>query len=236
MTKKESRIPVLKSDNDELISDDQGKAETLNSFFSNCFNTCVPPLTEKDYELFSTTSSDCLSELLCTEDDNILELLLSLDTTKANGPGDISVIMLKNTAPAIAKGVMILFNKSIQLGEVPREWKKSSVVPIPKGSDTSQPSNYRPISLLSVLSKLLEKHLYKHILKHTESTMPLTLQQWGFRSGRSTVSALLDVTHKWLQSMDMGKEVCAVFFDLRKAFDSAGPPSIIARKAQGYWN
>ena len=64
--------------------------------------------------------------------------------------------------------------------------------------------------------------------------MPLALQQWGFRSGRSTVSALLDVTHKWLQSMDMGKEVCAVFFDLRKAFDSVPHRSLLEKlKATG---
>ena len=114
--------------------------------------------------------------------------------------------MLKATAPSIAKGVMTLFNKPIQSGEIPDEWKRSSVVPIPKGNDNCQPSNYHPISLLSILRKLLERHLYKHILRHMELSMPLALQQWGFRSGRSTVSALLDVIYKWLQSMDSGKE------------------------------
>ena len=83
-----------------------------------------------------------------TEDD-ILELLVSLDVTKASSPDEISAANLKATAPSIAKGVMILFNKSIQLGEVPKEWKIS--VPIPKGNDTCQPSK--------VLSKLLERHL-----------------------------------------------------------------------------
>ena len=99
---------------------------------------------------------------------------------------DISATMIKATATSIASGLTTLFNKSIQLGEVPKEWKTSSVVPIPKGNNTCQPSNYRPISLLSILSKLLERHLYKHILQHVESTMPLALQQWGFYSGRLT--------------------------------------------------
>ena len=172
MTKKNSRIPVLKPENGELISDTYEKAETLNKFFSNRFNTCEIPLSERDRDLFTTFSLDCPQELLCTEDD-ILKLLYSLDITKANGPDDMSATVLKATAPTIANGVMISFNKSIELGEVPKEWKTSSVVPIPKGNDTCQPSNYRPISLLSVLSKLLERHLYKHILKHMESTMPL---------------------------------------------------------------
>ena len=58
--------------------------------------------------------------------------------------------------------------------------------------------------------------MYKLILNHVVSSTPLALlnQQWGFRSDRSTVSALLDVTHNWLQALDDGKEVCAVFFDL----------------------
>ena len=75
VTKKESRIPVIKSENGDLISDDYQKAEALNTFFSKCFNTCVPPLTDNDRELFANTSSYCCSELLCTEDE-ILELLL----------------------------------------------------------------------------------------------------------------------------------------------------------------
>ena len=97
------------------------------------------------------SSLDCPPELLCTEDD-ILDLLRSLDVTKANGPDGISAVMLKATAPNIAKGVMILFIKSIQHEDVPKKWKTSSVIPIPKDNDTCQPSNYRPISLLSVLS------------------------------------------------------------------------------------
>ena len=229
VTKKESRIPSLIADNGEVISDTSSKAEMLNTFFSNCFNTCLPPLSVEDQDIYANANSaDCPSEFLCTEDD-VLDLLLSLDTTKANGPDGISALMLKATAPSIAKGVTILFNMSIKLGKVPTEWKTSAIVSIPKGGDSNQPSNYRPISLLSILSKLLERHMYKHLLKHIETTMPLALQQWGFRSGRSTVSALLDVTHNWLQSMDMGKEVCAVFFDLRKAFDSVPHRSLLEK-------
>ena len=69
--------------------------------------------------------------------------------------------------------------------------------------------------------------MYKLILKHVESSTPLALQQWGFRSGRSTVSALIDVTHNWLQTLDTGKEICAVFFDLHKAFNSIPHRSLV---------
>ena len=169
---------------------------------------------------------DCPSEFLCTEDD-VLDLLLSLDTTKASGPDEISTLMLNCAALSIAKGVTF-YLMSIKLGKVLTEWKTSAIIYIPKGDNLNQPSNYRSISLLLILSKLLERPMSKHLFEaHRNSYMPLALQQREFRSGRSTISALLDVMHNWLQSMDMGKEVCAVFFNLRKAFDS-----VIVRKAQ----
>ena len=87
----------------------QGNKSLIDLALVSDLSCCViPPLGTSD--LFVTTSSDCPSELLCTEDD-ILELLLSSDTTKANGPDDISAVILKATAPSIAKGVKILFNK-----------------------------------------------------------------------------------------------------------------------------
>ena len=123
-------------------------------------------------------------------------MLLSLDTSKSN------TVMLKATVHLIAKSVTMLFSKPIALGAIPKEWKLSAVVPIPMGKDSNKPSNYRPISLLSILSKLLKRHsyMYKLVYEHLESTIPLASQQWGFRTGRSSVAALLDATHRWFRS------------------------------------
>ena len=107
--------------------------------------------------------------------------------------------------------------------------KSSLVVLIPKNSD---PSNYRPISLLPVLSKVLEHHmsnlLYDHILVHS----PISTSQWGFLPGRSTTDAVLSATHEWHQILDSGSEVCSIFFDLQKAFDSVPHRSLIAKLSQ----
>ena len=130
--------------------------------------------------------------------------------------------MLKATAHSIAGGLTLLFNKSIELGLLSREWKLSTMNSIPKGKEKNKPSNYRPKSLLPILSKLLERHTFKLILSHVKSVSPLTLQQWGFRSRRSTVSALLHATHNWFQTIDKGKEVCTIFFNLSKASQSLG--------------
>ena len=94
------------------------------------------------------------------------------------------------------------------------------VVPIPKSTDMSVPSNYRPISILPIISKVLEHVVYQYIFQHLCLTWPISSKQWGFLPGRSTTSALLSVTHNWLQQLDLGYDVCTMYFDLRKAFDS----------------
>ena len=106
-------------------------------------------------------------------------------------------------------------------GQVPSGWKCSLVVPVPKTSDALQnPNNYRPISLLSIISKVLEKHIYSLIVNHLTEHQLLSDAQWGFLPGRSTVSALLSTVHQWFKLLEDGKDVCAVFLDFRKAFDS----------------
>ena len=100
-------------------------------------------------------------------------------------------------------------------------WKVSSVVPIPKTTtSTDNPSNYRPISLLPVVSKLLENHIYSIVFDHLAERKLLSVDQWGFCPGKSTVTALTSTFHNVFQLLEAGFDVSLVFFDLRKAFDS----------------
>ena len=107
----------------------------------------------------------CPPELFCSEEE-ILELPQALDTNKASGPDGIVAKMLKSTASVIAPSLKTLFNYSVMNGVVPDEWKNPNIVPIPKSSNRAQASNYQPISLLSILSKILEKHFYNLIFTH----------------------------------------------------------------------
>ena len=140
--KMEIRIPFLKLSNSEIISDDGEKASMLNNFFSQCFNSSLPELSEDDCSTFVDTDiSNSNEELFCTEEE-VLEMLCTLGTSKATEPDGISATMLKATTESITKGITALFNKSIESGEVPKDWKVSAVVPIPKGDDSSKPNNY----------------------------------------------------------------------------------------------
>ena len=114
----------------------------------------------------------------------------------------------------------VLFYISIRTGQFPQCWKESSIVPIPKSGDRSKPGNYQPISLLSIISKLLERHFYLLLTEYTNISHLTAPNQWGFQRGKSAVSALLVVVHTWLQALESGNEILAIFYDLRKAFDS----------------
>ena len=150
----------------------------------------------------------------------MLSLISSLDTSKSTEADGVSGKMLKSTAPFIAKSLTKLFNKSLRSGKFPSDWKAARVVPIPKGGDPESPVNYRPISILSILSKLLEKHLHDLLSHHLNTFSSLSEHQWGFTSRKSTTSALISYAHDCQEALDCGNELCSVFFDLSKAFDT----------------
>ena len=128
--------------------------------------------------------------------------------------------MLKSTAYSISHPLSLLFNQSISLGTFPSKWKCSHITPIPKYTSPSSPSCYRPISLLTLVSKLLEKHISLWMNKFCSQNNILSDNQFGFHPAFSTESALISTTHLWQQILDSFSSICAVFFDLSKAFDS----------------
>ena len=120
----------------------------------------------------------------------------------------------------------------MQSGTVPTEWKKSLIVPIPKSSTATTANDYQPISLLSILSKVLKQHVHHIILDHLHIMHPLSNSQWGFQPGKSTVTALLATVDNWLRMLDEGNEIRAVFFDLWKAFDSVAHKVLMEKLQQ----
>ena len=90
---------------------------------------------------------------------------------------------------------------------------------MPKGTDKTLLSGYRPISILPVISKVIELHIKTTIETHLQHNAPIS-EQWGFISSRSTMSALIKVVDDCSQALYHGHEVCIVFFDVRKAFDT----------------
>ena len=216
MTRNISEIPILKKGN-RVATTPEAKATLLGETFCNNFNSSSPSLSHDDLILMprSPDTPRIYSDLLCTESE-IFDLLASLDISKATGPDGISARMLKYTAETITPIITSLFNQSILTGTVPDLWKLSLVVPIHKQGDKSNPGNYRPISLLPIISKVLEQHIAEKL----RSILSISDQQWGFLPGRSTTGAILSAIQDWQGHLDKGADVQAVFFDLQKAFDS----------------
>ena len=202
----------MHSNNGEKVESSYDKAVLLNSYFHQCFNTLVPPLDDH-WSHFNPSSFP--AELLCTED-VVFDMIAELDYNKSSGSDDISARMLKGTATSVTPSLTRLFNLSLSSGYFPDAWKMARVVPIPKSTDMSVPSNYRPISILPIISKVLERVVYQYIFQYLCLTWPISSKQWGFLPGRSTTSALLSVTHNWLQQLDLGYDVCTVYFNLQK--------------------
>ena len=214
LNKQQSMIPTLHYQ-DTTAETNSEKATLLNCFFSTCFNRDIPPFSPADIGQHTVQFDSCPDELLCTTDE-VFYLIKSLDSSKANGPDGVSAQMLKATAYSIAPSLTKLFNISISQGRFPDCWKTSTVVPIPKNANHKQVANYRPISLLSIVSKILERHLHLYITNHLNEHHPLSNKQWGFQSGKSTVAALLSITHDWFQTLESGQEVCSIFLISKK--------------------
>ena len=136
-----------------LQSDNCDKASLL-PFFYKCFNAKLPPLPNIPTNL---QPSYYPSELLCDEA-KVFDLILGLDPTKSTGPDGISVKTLKGT---IVPSLTRLFNLSLSTGTFPNSWKLAHIIPVPKSGDSADPTNYQPISILSVVSKLLERHVHQ---------------------------------------------------------------------------
>ena len=150
-------------------------------------------------------------DFLCTEVHDLCCLHLT------SGHDNISA---RETALSITPAVTDLFNISIRLGELPDEWKISRVTPIPKSCNHSDPASYCLISLLSILSKLLEKHIQNILIHYFEDYHPISTQEWGFTQGKSTTGALRDATDHWFREMEQGHDICTIFFNYSKVFDS----------------
>ncbi|MCW4347251.1 MAG: reverse transcriptase domain-containing protein, partial [Candidatus Thiodiazotropha endolucinida] len=149
----------------------------------------------------------------------LLSIINSLESNKASGLDGISAKLLKSTANIICPALLEIINVSISTGKFPDSLKLAKITPIHKGGAKDDPANYRPISILSVVSKIIEKHITKHLFGFMNKYNVLHKSQSSFREHHSCNTALINLLDKWLKHIDNGELIGAVFFDLRKAFD-----------------
>ena len=196
----------------------------LNDHFSALFRSL--PLPSINHPGFTT---DCTFHFAPVSTDIVLKVLNSLVINKATGPDGLSARILKMAAAAIAGGLTKLFNVSLTEGDFPMEWKKANVYPVFKSGDPCLRTNYRPISVLSVIAKVFETIVHQQVTSYFISNDLFTEAQSGFRSGHSTQDVLLRVTEDWKLALDADDLVGIMFIDLSKAFDSIDHSLLIAK-------
>ena len=154
------------------------------------------------------------------EEEEVLSLLKMLDVHKAVGLDLISARLLWKTAPAISRSLTSLFNYSLRSGCVASEWKIAIVIPIPKVSHSEEVSNFRPISVLTVVAKVLEKIVNRQLYTYLHMHSILRDAQSGFRPQHTTQDVLVSTIDDWRQALDKDKIVGSIMLDLSKPFDT----------------
>ena len=149
---------------------------------------------------------------------HIRDAIEQTKTSKGFGNDNISSYFLKLALPYIIKSLACMFNMSLENREFPALWKTARVIPIFKEGDKNAKENYRPISVLPIVSRFFERLVYNQLYQHLNTNDLLTPSQSGFRTLHSTATALLKCTDDWYNSLDAGKYVGVIFVDLKKLF------------------
>ena len=224
-------ISALKMEDGTYTTSDKEKAEVLDDLFSSVFTN------ENMENLPKTTPGEgsngvFLSEIIITEE-AVKRKLKALDPCKTPGADNIHPRLLRELSEELAKPLTLIFNKSLEEGKLPSEWKKANVTAIFKKGDKSQANNYRPVSLTSIVCKVLESFIRDSIQEFFENLNLYSKCQHGFRKKKSCTTQLLEVMEDFSKFFDNNNNFDVIYLDFKKAFDSV-PHQRLIRKMESY--
>ena len=211
-----------------LVVQSSAKAEAILRQFVSVFT----PVTDDALPPVRNRCVNALESIIVTEE-GVLKLLQNINVNKAIGPDKIPNQALKECAQELAPAVRCLFQLSLESGTLPDDWTNANVSPIFKKGDRHRAENYRPVSLTSVTSKLLEHIVCRAIMHHLEENDILTSKNHGFRSGFSCETQLVATMDELSSSYDQGKQVDIAILDFSKAFDTV-PHKKLLHKLDNY--
>ena len=204
--------------NKTVLTDPQSIANYFNEYITNL----GPPLSSKidsscgdisNYLKGDFSSSMFLSP---TDKEEIYKTIMKQKSNKDTGYDDISINVVKFVADSLSNPLCEIFNNSLKSGIFPNSLKIAKVIPIFKSGDKETVCNYRPVSVLSTFSKLLERIFYNRLYEYVNKRNILNDSQYGFLEKKSISMALIDLVNEILSSLDDNKFTAGVFIDLKK--------------------
>ena len=218
-------IPSLVREDGSMAHTAQDKANLLAKHFSSKMCISDPGRTPQKV---TTVVRESLKTVKTSEQE-VKALLLKLDVNKAVGPDAVSPRLLRQCATELAHPLSLLFNYCFQNSTWPKLWKISSIVPVHKKNSKSEAKNYRPVSLLPALSKVLETIVVSRLEEHFEKHHLLCTRQYGFRKGRSAADLHLLLSAELNEALDQGKKSAVVALDIEGAFDRVWHSALIIK-------
>lgn len=233
IVKRNTNINVSKDSSKELLSlssSPQSSVDEVNTYFTNIGSSLAGKILQNNnHHQQASLPPTYLTSMVLLETDyaEVADTITSLKNDCSKGWDNIPSKILKLYKHILVVPITYLCNLCINSGIFPDAFKKSIVRPIFKSGTRDRVTNYRPISILSSLSKILERIMNKRLTNYLESNSLLSSQQFGFRAGKSTDAAVHELTDHLVQNIDSGKKCIGVFLDLAKAFDTVSIPLLI---------
>ncbi len=206
-------------------------ANAINKYFCSV-GECLSNSILSTKSCFTDYLDSPLPNSIFVEDITCYELskyISELQVGKACGDDGLSVQLIKDNQQYLLNPLVYIFNMSLSTGIVPTKMKLAKVIPLYKDGDITLPSNYRPISLLNIFSKLLEKIVYNRLYNFFTKEHVIYKYQFGFRANHSTSLSLLEVADMCYSELDKNNYVLGLFVDLRKAFDTVNHDILLAK-------
>ena len=205
-----------------FISDPHNVANKFNDFFLNVAGNLSAKIVQKntkfqDYLQNPNKSKFCLKE---TEPGEVVKVINKLDPKKSGDIYNISPETVKLTNQAVAQCLTIIFNRCIKDGCFPNALKNTKVIPLHKGDSVLSVSNYRPISLLPIFSKIFERLIYNQFIQYIEQNKILDELQFGFQKNKSTEHAISAIISNITKASSKNYSSYCIFLDFAKAFDT----------------
>ena len=239
MNKHETNKSIPKEFNgnssEEKISDPHKIANMFNEYFVNVGPNIAKkiPSSDKMYNHYLTGSYKNNFFLEAVTKYELETEIKNLNPKKSPGYDGLSVRVVRNVANEISEPLSHIFNLTFTSGNIPDSLKKGLITPVFKANENNEFKNYRPISVLTCFSKLLEKLMYKRLIKFIDKNRILTPHQYGFRENRSTELAIIELTNRLTNAIDTGEFTIGIFLDLSKAFDTINH-KILIQKLEHY--